>query len=146
LEKYAFHTDPVTVADVLAVELRAQLAYRGFTVVPADVVRSASEGRAAASPEVAAEIARHGRLDDPVLFVAIDRWEPDVGMQPDSVIVALEAALVDPATGAVLWHVRRRARPIRTPGAVTLGSAYEFAAAKAAEELLQSWSTLRPAP
>src|SRR5206468_1127472 len=119
-------------------ELRAQLAYRGFTVVSADVVQSATEGRPG-SPETAAEIARHAHLDDPVLSVAIDRWEPDVGMQPSSVIVALEAALVDPATGSVLWHVHRRARPIRTPGAVTLASAYEFAAAKAAEELLESW-------
>src|SRR6185436_3467069 len=34
LEKYAFHTDRVTVADVLGAELRSQLAHRGFAVVP----------------------------------------------------------------------------------------------------------------
>jgi hypothetical protein len=144
LEKYAFRTDRVTVADVLGAELRTRLERRGFAVVPPDVVRVVTEGRTVGSPEAAVEIARHGHLDDPVLFVAIDRWEPDAGTHPAFVIVGIEAALVDPGTGAVLWSVHRRASPIATPGTVTLATAYEIAAAAAAEDLVTSWGAERP--
>ena len=141
LEKYAFRTDRVTVPDVLASLLRMQLARRGFTVVAADVVDAGTEGRAAGSPEAAVELAHHAKLDAPALWVSIDRWEPDQGVEPDFVIVGLEAGLVDPATGKALWHTRRRPSPVPTPGAVTLGSAYEIAAQKVTDELLASWGT-----
>ena len=51
-----------------------------------------------------------------MLYVAIDRWEPDAPTHPAFVIVALDAALVDSASGAVRWQTRRRAAPIATPG------------------------------
>jgi hypothetical protein len=146
LEKYAFRTDRVTVPDVLGIELRAQLAHRGFAVVPPDVVQNATDGRPAGSPEAAAEMARRGHLDAPVLMVAIERWEPDAPTEPTFVIVALDAALVEPSTGVVLWRSHRLPSPIKTPGTVTLGSAYEIAAQKAAEELVQSWGVELPAP
>ncbi len=136
LEKYAFDTDRVTVGEVLAAELRARLTKRGFAVVPPDVVRKATEGRGVATPEAAIDLARNGHLTGPLLVVSIDRWEANGGTHADFVIVALEVWLVDPASGAVVWHANRRANPIATPGAVTLGSAYEMAAAKAAEELV----------
>ncbi|HXJ36007.1 MAG TPA: hypothetical protein VMS22_18395 [Candidatus Eisenbacteria bacterium] len=136
LEKYAPDTDRVTVGDVLAAELRARLAKRGFAVVAPDVVRKATEGRGVASPEAAVELARNGHLTAPLLVVSIDRWEAKPGTHADFVIVGLDVWLVDPASGAVVWHAHRRANPIATPGAVTLASAYEMAAAKAAEELV----------
>jgi hypothetical protein len=144
LERYAFRTERVTVPDVLAIELRATLARRGFAVVPPETVQAATEGRPAGSPEAAAELARHGHLDDPVLMVVIDRWEPDAPTEPTFVIVAVEAALVDPSSGSVLWRVHPRMRPIKTPGAVTLGSAYEIAAGQVVQELVGSWGPLPP--
>ena len=144
LEKYAFRTDRVTVADVLGAELRSELAHRGFAVVPPDVVHAATGGRPAGTPEAAAEMARHGHLDAPVLMVAIDRWEPDAETHPAFVIVALDAALVESSSGTVLWSSHRRASPVATPGTVTLGTAYEIAARKVAEELVGSWGSERP--
>ncbi len=144
LEKYALKTERVTVPDVLGAALREQLERRGFAVVPPEVVQSATAGRAAGSPEAAAEMARKGHLDAPVLMVAIDRWEPDAETHPAFVIVALDAALVDPSNGAVLWRAHRTASPIATSGTVNLGSAYEIAARKAAEDLLGSWGRERP--
>jgi hypothetical protein len=144
LEKYAFATDRVTVGDVLAAELRATLAHRGFAIVRPELVQSATEGRPPGSPEAALEIARHGHLEDPVLFVAIDRWEPDAATHPAFVIVALDAALIDPQSGAVLWQAHRRASPIATAGSVTLATAYETAAEKAANELVGSWDAGHP--
>ncbi len=139
LEKYAFNTDPMTVGDVLAANLRMQLARRGFAVVRPDVVQEATQGRGVGSPDAAVEIARHGHLTEPMLVVTIDRWEPNGGTHPDYVIVALEAWIVDPGTAAVLWHAHRRASPIATPGSVTLAAGYEIAAGKAAQELVGSW-------
>jgi hypothetical protein len=136
LEKYAFDTDRVTVADVLGTELRVGLARRGFAVVSPDVVRAATAGRHVATAEAAAELARAGHVADPVLLLTIDRWEPDQGIHPDFIIVALDAVLVDPANGAVLWHAHRGASPIATPGTVTLGSAHEIAVKRVVEELL----------
>jgi hypothetical protein len=145
LERYALHTDRVTVPDVLAAELRTQLGRRGIAVVRSEVVQAATGGRSVASPEAAAEVARHGHLDEPVLLVVIERWEPDAGTHPAFVIVALDASLVDPASGAVLWRTHRRASPIATPGTVTLGTAYEIAAQKAVEELVGTWGAEPPA-
>ena len=139
LEKYAFRSARVTVPDLLAAMLRAELGGRGFEVVSAEAMESAAGGRAVDSPDAAAELARHARVDAPVLLVAIERWEPDVGVQPDYVIVGLDATLIEPATGKMLWHTRRRARPSATPGAVTLGSAYEIAAEQVVGELLDAW-------
>jgi hypothetical protein len=139
LERYAFGTDRVTVPQVVAIELRAALARRGYTVVPPELVVAATEGRAASSPDAAADLARHGHLDDPVLMVIIDQWQPDAPTQPAFVIVAIQAALVDPSSGTVLWQTRRRARPIATPGSVTLGAAYETAVRSVVEELVGTW-------
>src|SRR5207244_7890790 len=61
LEKYALKSDRVTVPDVLASEARVQLAHRGFTVVSAEEVESATQGRAPGSPEAAAEIASRAK-------------------------------------------------------------------------------------
>jgi hypothetical protein len=144
LEKYAVHTDRVTVPDVLAAELRSALAHRGFAVVPPDTVHAVTGGRTVTSPDAAVEIARRGHLETPVLLVAIERWEPDAPTHPTFVIVALDASLVDPVTGAVLWSAHRRAAPIATSSTVVLGTAYEIAARKAAEELVGTWGEELP--
>ncbi len=144
LEQYAVRTDRVTVPDVLAAELRSALVHRGFDVVASDTVHAVTGGGTVASPDAAVEMARRGHLEAPLLLVAIERWEPDAATHPAFVIVALEATLVDPATGAVLWSAHHRAAPIATPGTVVLGTAYEIAARKAAEELVGTWGEERP--
>jgi hypothetical protein len=144
LERYAFGTERVTVPQVLAIELRAALARRGYAVTAPELVVAATEGRPVYGPEAAAEIARHGHLDEPVLMVVVDQWQPDAPTQPAFVIVALEAALVEPSSGTVLWHTRRRASPVATPGSVTLGAAYEIAVQKVVENLIEAWGTERP--
>lgn len=140
LERYALASDRVTVPDVLAVALRAELVRRGFSVVAPEAVQAATATRQPGSPEAAVEIARKGRLDDSILYTEITRWEPDGGTHPSFVIVAARATLLDPSTGAVLWEQKRPAAPIATTGAVTPGSASAIAAEKVAGELLAAWS------
>ena len=139
LEKYATASARVTVSDVLAAELRTQLADHGFTVETAEAVTAATGGRTPGSQAAAVEIARRGGLEGGVLYVEIDRWEPDAGTHPAFVIVALRAALLDPTTGNAIWQTHRPAAPVATPGSVTLGTAYALAAQKMAEELVASW-------
>jgi hypothetical protein len=139
LERYALRTERVTVPDLLAAEIRLQLAGHGIDVVAPEEVERATGGRVPGSPDVAAQLARQGRLDAPVLYLEIRRWDPDAGTHPAFVIVALEATLVDPGAGTILWQADMPSRPVATPGAVTLASAYVDATRKVAEELFASW-------
>jgi hypothetical protein len=136
LEKYAMKTARVGVPDVVASEARLQLARRGFEVVPEETVDAATEGRAPGSPEAAVELAAHGKLDVPVLYLEIRRWEADAPTHPAYVIVGLTAHLVDPSTRRTVWSAERAAHPVATPGEVAIGPAYVTAARKAVEELL----------
>ena len=145
-EKYAFRTDRVTVPDVLASEARIQLARRGFTVVPAQDVESATHGRAPGSPEAAAEIASRAKLEGLALYLDVRRWEPDAPTHPSFVLVSLTASLVDPATARVVWRAERSTAPVATPGEVALGPAYVTAARKVMEEVLAPLGPERPPP
>jgi hypothetical protein len=106
---------PVSVADVLAAELRAILDERGYRVLP----ESAADGAA--------------------LQVDIDRWVPDSEIHPAYVIVGLRAKLLDSATGQELWKLDLRPRPVPTSGSVTRDAAYVEAARQIAKTLLASW-------
>ena len=57
-------------------------------------------------------------------------------LHPRRIIVALEARLIDTATGHVVWTAHPPLRPVPTPGAITRWVAYTIAARKVAEELL----------
>jgi hypothetical protein len=129
LERYAFDTRPVSVPEVLAAEARLQLASRGFTVVPADVVAEATGNRSPATAEAAADIAKEAHLDGAAMFIDLRRWEPDPPAEPRVVIVNLVVTLVDPSSGRTLWTNRWATRPVRTTGEVTLGGA-DIAAAR----------------
>jgi hypothetical protein len=144
LEKYALKTDRVTVPDVLASEARLQLTHRGFTVVSADEVESATHGRAPGSPEAAAEIASRAKLAGLALYLEIRRWEPDAPTHPSFVVVGLTASFVDPASGRVVWSVERPTGPVATPGEVALGPAYVTAARKVMKELLAPLGSEQP--
>src|SRR5438132_4052026 len=144
LEKYALKRAPIPVPDVLASEARVQLAHRGFTVVSAEQVESATQGRTPGSPEAAAEIASRAKLAGLALFLDIRRWEPDAPTQPSFVLVGVTASLVDPATGHGVWSVERPTSPAATPGEFALGPAYVTAARQVMEELLAPLGPERP--
>jgi hypothetical protein len=146
LEKYVFHTERVTVGDVLAAEARMQLASRGVAVVPPDVVDAAAGDPPPLGAHGAAAAAARSHIGAAVLFIEIRRWQPDAPFQPRSIIVSLAATLVDPSDQRTLWTAERPSRPIATPGAVTPGAADVIAAAKAIEELLAPLSSLRAPP
>ena len=144
VEKYALKGERVTVPDVLASEARLQLARRGFTVISAEEVATATQGRVPGSPEAAAEVASRGRLSGLALYLDVRRWEPDAPTHPSFVLVALTASLVEPATARVVWSTERRTSPVATPGEITLGAAYVTAARKVMEEMLAPLGPERP--
>jgi hypothetical protein len=141
---FASQSQQVTVGDLLAAETRAQLEQRGFTVVPPAVVKAALSGRAPGSVEEAAELAAQDKLKGAILYIEITRWESDMPIRPDGVLVALDASLIDAASGRLLWTTHQPLRPVPTPGAINQSTAYIIAARQVTEELLSSWGTKRP--
>ena len=126
----------VTVADALATEVRAQLTRRGVTVIAPAVVTAAIGTQTPHSPEEAAEVAARGKLEASVLYMEIRRWEADMSsLHPQRVMVALEARLLDPATGQTVWIAQRPLHPVPTPGVIVRWMAYTIAARKVAEAL-----------
>ncbi len=145
LGKYVFESERVSVPDLLAAEARAQLAQRGYAIVPPETVDTALDGqRPHSAPDAAALAARH-HIDASVLYLEIRRWEPNGHFNPDFVIVSVTATLISPSTGDVLWTVDRPARPIPTPGTVAPGQADIIAATKVAEEILAGLGPFHPA-
>lgn len=136
LDRDVFRAEPVTVGDVLAAEVRFQLADRSVAVIPQAVMAQAIDGQVPQSPQAAGEIVARGKLDALALYLEIRRWEPDAPTQPAFVIVGASASLVDPASGKVVWQLDRPALPIPTPGEVTLETAYETAARKLASQMV----------
>jgi hypothetical protein len=136
IERYALRTPRVSVADVLAEEAEDLLQARGYRVAPAAAVQGATGGSAPENPDAAARIAAQGHLEGAVLYLEIRRWEADASTHPAFVIVGLAATLIDISTGRVIWTARPSVHPVATPGAVTLGTAYEIAARKVVEEIL----------
>jgi zinc/manganese transport system permease protein len=103
----------VTVPDVLARDLAATLASRGFTVVAADAGGAAR------------------------LVVVLRRWVPDLP-RGEFVDVDLTATLHTP-DGAVLWTARRDRWLVPTRGAPTVADALGMAARDVATALVGAW-------
>ena len=139
LHPYADRPGRVTVPDVLATEVREQLARRGVKVIAPEAVTAAIGNQTLRSPEEAADLAAHGQLEGSALYIDIRRWEADISpLHPQRIIVALEARLLDPATGRTVWTAQRPTHPVPTPGVATRWRAYMIAARKVAEELFAS--------
>jgi hypothetical protein len=140
LEKYVFRSTPVTVAEVLAVEVRSQLEQRGVTVLPRDQVEAAVGHRTPGNPTEAARLASQGRLEGSVLYIEIVQWQPALedALHPWRMLVAVRAQLVDVAAGRVVWSAHLSLRPVSTPGAVTRADADLIAAKRVARELFAS--------
>jgi hypothetical protein len=128
-----------TIEDLLAQQARVRLEEKGFDVVAPSVVKLATKDRLPTSPQTAAQILREANLDAPALYIEIRRWQPtpyDRGMKADGVIVALDATLIDPKTGAILWQARRPSRPVPLYGVVLTGQANILAAETVMREIL----------
>ena len=140
LEKYIFRSQPVTVADVLAVEVRIQLEQRGITVLPREKVDAALGNQIPSSPKDAANLASRGKLEGSVLYIEIVQWQPALveSLHPWRMLVALHVHLVDVASGRVVWAAHLPLRPVPTPGAVTRADADMIAAQRVARELFAS--------
>ena len=139
LHPYADRPGRVTVSDVLAAEAREQLARQGVKVIAPEVVTAAIGNQTPRSPEEAADLAAHGKLEGSALYIEIRRWEADLSpLHPQRIIVALEARLLEPATGRTVWAAQRPLHPVPTPGVATRWRAYMIAARKVAEELFAS--------
>jgi hypothetical protein len=122
---------------ILASEARIQLARQGFEVVDPTLVERATGGRVPSSPEMAAEILRSAKLDAVVLFVRVRRWEfPYPTFRTDEVIVSLDAMLVDPTSGQVVWQARRPAKPVPLHAVAIGGQADAAAAQEVMKEVL----------
>jgi hypothetical protein len=130
---------------ILAAEARTQLARQGFEVVDPTLVETATGGRVPSSPEMAAEILRSAKLDAAILFMRVRRWEfPYPTFRTDEVIVALDAMLVDPTSGQVVWRVRRPAKPVPLHGVAIGGQADAVAAAEVMKEVFASLGQRSP--
>ena len=115
-----------TIGDLLADKARLRLAEKGFEVVSPSAVKTAIKDRVPSSPEMAAQMLREANLDATALYIEVRRWEPTPdsrGMKADGVIVALDAVMIDPKTGAVVWQVHRPSRPVPVYGVVLTGQA-----------------------
>jgi len=143
IDRYVIHAQQVTVPDVLLSEARFELQQKGFDVAALQTVDTALKDRVPTSPGSAAELASAGGLKGLVLYLELRRWEADAPMHTSFVIVGLEASLVDPATGRIVWQARHPAAPVPTPGEIRVESAYITAARKIMAQML---APLRPAP
>jgi hypothetical protein len=142
IDRYVLRAEQVSVPDVLLSEARFQLQQKGFEVAPRQAIDSALKDRIPTSPGSAAELASAGGLKGLVLYLELRRWEGDAPMHTSFVIVGLQASLVDPATGKIVWQANHKAAPVATPGEIRVESAYVTAARRVIAQML---APLRPA-
>jgi hypothetical protein len=136
-DPYADRPGRVTVADVLAADVRAQLERRGVKVMAPEAVMAAIGNQTPGSLEEAAALVARGKLEGSALYIEIRRWDADMSpLHPQRILAAVEAYLIDAATGQVVWTAHHPLRPVPTPGAIARWVAYTIAARKVAEELL----------
>jgi hypothetical protein len=116
--------------------VREQLTRRGVKVVAPEVVTAAVGKQTPQSPEEAVALAARGKLEGSALYIEIRRWEAEMSpLHPRYVMVALEARLLDTATGQTVWTTQCPLHPVPTPGVATRWRAYTIAARKVAEDL-----------
>jgi hypothetical protein len=133
LDRYVFHVETVSVADVLEEEAGLALREQGFEPTPPD--RKGLKVRVPKSTKEAADLAAESGLAPACLYLEIRRWEPEGRVHVRYLTVDIEASLIDVKTKQVLWHSSRRG-PVPTPGQVLLEAAYVAAARKVVGELL----------
>lgn len=112
----------------LTADLRAALDRRGI---------AAGEGETAASLQAA--ITQAAGLDAPALYVVLYKWEAENRTSPQFVSVALDATLLAPGSGKILWTTGRVVMTVSTLNAIDLTSAYRVATASVTEWLVGEW-------
>jgi hypothetical protein len=136
LEKYVFHTERVTVPEVMAAEARTLLEGAGYTLISPELIDAATAGRTPLSArEAAAMAAAHGVAGD-VLFIDLRQWTPNLTDGPSAILVSMRIDLVDPGTGRTVWSADRPLRPLQTPGTINFADAYWVAARSVIREML----------
>ncbi|MGH7786361.1 MAG: hypothetical protein ACRERC_05805 [Candidatus Binatia bacterium] len=119
----------------------AQLQARGIAVVDADRIAAASGGRPPRDLAEARALIEHAGLEVPALYLSLEKYEASDHDFPAYVDVALDATLLAPGSGAILWTTRRVAGPVATRGTTSLPAAYQSAAATIAADLVGDWGT-----
>lgn len=128
-----------TIGDLLAEQARVRLAEKGLDVIAPSILKTATGGRVPTSAQTAAQMVQDARLDAAAMYIEVRRWEPTPdsrGMKADGVIVALDAVMIDPKTGMVLWEAHRPSRPVPVYGVVLTGQANVIVAETVMRELL----------
>ncbi len=114
---------PLTVLDLLRVRAAQELARRGYDVVPLDTV-SAAVAQTPSDWRAAQAQARAGGLAGPLLIGTLKQFTRNAD---DLLHVRLELALVDSASGAIVWRGDAR-RPVAVAAAFTLAEIAQDAA------------------
>ncbi len=85
-------------------------------------------------------MAMRGQLEGSVLYLEIVQWQPalDEALHPWRMLIAVDARLIDVATGRVVWTAHLPLRPVPTPGTVTRADADMIAAKRVAKKLFAS--------
>lgn len=136
-----------TIANLIAEQARARLTEKGFDVIEPSVMKFSTKNRVPTSAQMAGEILREANVDAAALYIEVRRWQPtpyERGMKADGAIVALDATLVDPKTGAILWQVRRPSRPVPLFGVLLTGQANILVAETVMREMFAQLRSPRP--
>lgn len=123
---------PVTLANAV----RDALATEG-------IAATVGSGTAATSLKDARALVRD-HLHVPALYIALGKWEAVDPEHPQSVVVALDAWLIDGPSGHKLWSTRWQPAPITARKATSLADAYQTAAKQVAAELVAGWHHVPP--
>ncbi|MBI3783097.1 MAG: hypothetical protein HY270_06830 [Deltaproteobacteria bacterium] len=131
LEQYAWHSDRTAVADILTAEASEHLTQDGFHVIASEEAATVPS-----DPQSAAHYVASRHLADVALYIEIRRWETEASFHPSFVIAVVDVSLVEATSGRILWTASHPARPILTPGVVSVADAYALAADEVITNLL----------
>jgi len=127
----------LSVGDVLTADARMLLAEKGFEVIDPMRLAAATNGVVPESPQMAAHIVADAHLDATAMYIHVRVWQAtSEGMRTDAVIVALDVMLVDPATGQIVWEIRRAPKPVPLYATALTGQANVFVAETVMREVL----------
>lgn len=132
----------VTAADVLTEAFRRELAARGFALAPSAGPADGPLAAPVRSPAEAAQRLAALGSDATALFVQLWLWDSTAQSHVVYVDVKLDAFLVAPATGRILWQAHFPASPVAAGGAGSVSLAYPEVARRVVAATI---ADLRPA-
>lgn len=130
---------PSTGAAAIQTATNLRLAELGYEVIGPNVVASATNGRSPTSAQDAARILSDAGVNAAAMYIELFAWEPVFARDGTAtMVVGMDAMLVDAPTGQVLWRGHRDAKPVLLYGMVTSDQAPVFAADIVMREVLAS--------